>query len=99
MSNKLLARLSRADARLLESHLEAVDLPLRKVLQVRSKRIEQVYFLDSGAASVVANGEQAIEVGMIGREGMVGLPVVLGNGDRFPNEIYMQIAARLPIHS
>ena len=65
---------------------------MRKSLQARNKRIEQVYFLDSGAASVVANGEQAIEVGMIGREGIVGLPVVLGNGDRFPNEIYMQIA-------
>ena len=56
------------------------------------KRVEQIYFLDSGVASVVANGEREIEVGMIGREGVVGLPVVLGNGDRFPNEIYMQIA-------
>jgi CRP-like cAMP-binding protein len=92
MANKLLARLSRADARLLEPHLEAVDLPVRKPLQARNKRVEQVYFLDSGVASVVANGERAIEVGMIGREGMVGVPVILGNGDRFPNEIYMQVA-------
>jgi CRP-like cAMP-binding protein len=91
-ANKLLSRLSRADARLLEPHLEAVDLPVRKQLQARNKRVDQVYFLDGGVASVVANGKQAIEVGMIGREGMVGIPVVLGNGDRFPNEIYMQIA-------
>jgi len=46
----------------------------------------------SGVASIVANGSHAIEVGMIGREGMTGVPVVLGNGDRFPHEIYMQIA-------
>jgi hypothetical protein len=31
---------------------------------------------------------------MIGRDGMVGIPVVLGNGDRFPNEIYMQVVGR-----
>jgi hypothetical protein len=50
-------------------------------------------------ASVVANGQHPIEVGMIGREGMTGVPVVLGNGDRIPHEIYMQIAGsgrRLP---
>jgi len=29
---------------------------------------------------------------MIGREGMTGASVVLGNGDRVPHEIYMQIA-------
>jgi CRP-like cAMP-binding protein len=91
-SNKLLARLSRADARLLEPHLEAVDLPLRKQLQARNKRVEQVYFIDSGIASVVANGEQAIEVGMIGREGMSGVSVLLGDGERVPHETYMQVA-------
>ena len=44
-------------------------------------------------ASVVANGEQEIEVGMIGREGMTGLSVVLdGNrNNRAVHEIYMQI--------
>jgi CRP-like cAMP-binding protein len=92
MSNKLLARLSRADAQLLEPNLEAVDLPLRKVLQARNKRIDQVYFPDSGVASVVANGSNAIEVGMIGREGMTGVPVLLANSDRVPHETYMQIA-------
>jgi hypothetical protein len=63
-------------------------------LQGRDKKVEQVYFLDSGVASVVANGGRAIEVGMIGREGMSGSSVLLGNGDRFPHEIYMQIAGR-----
>ena len=31
---------------------------------------------------------------MIGREGMTGASVVLGNGDRVPHEIYMQVAGR-----
>jgi glycerol-3-phosphate O-acyltransferase len=66
--NYILSQLSRADFRLLERHLEAVDLPLRKVLAARNKRVEQVYFIESGFASVVANGRQSIELGIIGRE-------------------------------
>jgi CRP-like cAMP-binding protein len=31
---------------------------------------------------------------MIGREGMTGASVVLGDGDRAPHEVYMQIAGR-----
>jgi CRP-like cAMP-binding protein len=93
-SNELLARVSRADLRLFEDHLEAVELPVRKQLQGRNKRIEHVYFLDSGVASIVANGARAIEVGMIGREGMTGVPVLFGDSDRVPHETYMQIAGR-----
>lgn len=92
MTNQLLARLARADARLLEPHLEAVDLPLRKQLQARNRRVERVFFIDSGIASVVANGDSPIEVGMIGREGMTGLTVVLGDDERAQHETYMQVA-------
>ncbi len=93
-SNKLLSRLSRADLRLLEPHLEAVDLPVRRQLESRNKPVGHVYFLDRGMASVVANGTHEIEIGMIGREGMTGLSVVLdGDGkNRAIHETYMQIA-------
>ena len=84
--NHILSQLSRADFRLLERHLEAVDLPLRKVLAARNSRVEQVYFIESGIASVGANGKYPIEVGIIGREGMSGMSVVMGNGDRVPHE-------------
>ena len=75
-SNRILSRLSRQDFALLEPHLEPVDLPVRKPLEARRKRIDQVYFIESGFASVVANGtsKPSIEVGIIGREGMTGLP-------------------------
>jgi mannose-6-phosphate isomerase-like protein (cupin superfamily) len=62
-SNKLLSRLSRDDARLLEPHLASVDLPVRKSLQARNRRVDQVYFIESGVASIVANGSREIEVG------------------------------------
>jgi len=92
-SNRILSRLPRADFALLEPHLEAVDLPLRRPLEASKKRIDQVYFIESGFASVVANGSNkaSIEVGIIGREGMTGLAVVLGH-DRAHHETYMQAA-------
>lgn len=92
--NRILARLSRGDFALLESHLQAVDLPVRKQLESPNKRIDQVYFIEAGFASVVAHGSgraggQGIEVGLIGREGMTGLAVIMGT-DRSPNETFMQ---------
>jgi CRP-like cAMP-binding protein len=92
-SNRILSRLSGEDFGLLADHLEIVDLPLRRVLEARKKRIEHVYFIQSGFASVVANGsaKQNIEVGLIGREGMTGIGVILGT-DRAVHETYMQLA-------
>ena len=93
MDNRILSRLSVADFHLLEPHLDPVDLPLRKPLESRNKKITSVYFPESGFASVVANGagQQSIEVGLIGREGMTGVSVVLGH-ERALHETYMQAA-------
>ena len=90
-SNWLLSRLSRTDARLLQPHLKPVDLPVRRQLEARKKRVEDVYFLDAGLASVVANGGHPVEVGIIGREGMTGLSVVLDGDHRIIHETFMQI--------
>ena len=90
--NRILSRLSREDFALLSPHLEAVDLPLRTSLEKRKKRIDQVYFMESGFASVVAgSGGRSIEVGIIGREGMTGLAVVLGH-ERAQHETFIQAA-------
>jgi CRP-like cAMP-binding protein len=91
--NRLLLRLKADDLALLQPGLTRVDLPLRKQLEAPGKRINYVYFIDSGFASVVADGSarNKIEVGMIGREGMTGLAVVLGS-DHTPHETYIQNA-------
>ncbi|HET9394450.1 MAG TPA: Crp/Fnr family transcriptional regulator, partial [Nitrospiraceae bacterium] len=93
--NKLLSRISTRDLKVLTRHLKAIDLPLRKRLETSGRPIDQVYFLESGFASVVANGTPAdrVEVGMIGREGKTGLAVVIGT-DRSPNDTYMQNAGK-----
>ena len=89
--NKLLSSLSTDDFGLLEPHLESVTLGLRKMLEKPNKSIEAVYFPQTGFASVVAvqRGGKEVEVGLIGREGMTGLPIVLGN-HRSPHAVYVQ---------
>ena len=89
--NRLLASLSTDDFDLLEPHLESVTLGLRKYLERPNRRIEAAYFPEAGFASVVAvqsKGKQ-VEVGLIGREGMTGLPIVFGN-HRSPHATYIQ---------
>jgi CRP-like cAMP-binding protein len=90
-SNLILSRLSRADLRLLEPHLEPEDLPIRKMLHARNKRIDHVYFPESGIASVVANGDHALEIGIIGREGMSGMSVIFGSKERATHDTYVQV--------
>jgi CRP-like cAMP-binding protein len=94
-SNLILLSLAQKDLALLEPDLESVDLPLRHQLEGRNRRIEHVYFPDSGFASVVANGDSSrqVEVGLIGREGMTGVALLMG-ADRGPNETYIQMAGK-----
>ena len=96
--NRILSRLSAADMALLKPDLEAVELPLRYVLEEANKPITHSYFIEYGLASIVAgNGHKRLEVGLIGCEGMTGLPIVLGN-DRSPNETFMQVAGNGSTH-
>src|SRR5271154_443942 len=90
-SNKLLESLSTDDFDLLAPHLESVTLGLRKHLERPNRRIETVYFPEGGFASVVAvqSSGKEVEVGLIGREGMTGLPIVFGN-HRSPHATYIQ---------
>lgn len=90
--NRLLAHLSRVDYERLQPHLKPVALDYRTVLYAPHTAIDFVYFLESGVASLVntmKNGD-ASEVGTIGNEGIVGLPVVLGDTTA-PTGVYIQV--------
>ena len=91
--NDLLAQLSQQDFSLLDEYLVPVDLPLRKYLETRSRKITTAYFVESGIASVVANGRigDGVEVGLIGHEGVSGVSVLLG-AEKATNDTYMQVA-------
>jgi len=93
--NRLLAFLSPKDFDLLQPGLKPIELPLRFALEKPATPIDYVYFLESGIASVVAvqPHDIRVEVGLIGPEGMTGLPIVLGD-QQTPNSTYMQVAGR-----
>jgi CRP-like cAMP-binding protein len=70
-------------------NLELVELRLRQPIEAANTPIAHIYFPESGIISVVANSDDdQIEAGLIGREGMSGAAVVLGN-HRSPNHAYV----------
>ena len=76
----------------LSPHLEPVTLEYRRSLYEADATIEFVWFIETGVGSLVntmANGDAA-EVGTIGNEGMVGLPLILGD-HRAPTAVYVQV--------
>jgi CRP-like cAMP-binding protein len=91
--NRLLAALSPADLVLLQPHLNSIAVAVRHEIERPNRRIESVYFMDAGIASVVAvqADKTQVEVGLIGPEGMSGTAVVLG-GDQSPHSTYIQVA-------
>ena len=91
--NRLLAAMSAADLALIRPHLKPVAMPLLKDMERPNRRIETIYFMEAGMASVVAEqpDETRVEVGLIGAEGMSGAAVVLG-GDQSPHATYIQAA-------
>ena len=72
--------------------MKRVSLSFKQVLYQPNETIQHVYFLENGAASILTLMEDgaAVEVGTVGNEGMVGIPVFLG-GDFTPNQTFMQI--------
>ena len=91
-ANRLLSLLPPRDYERLRPHLHRIPLEYRQSLYRAHKPIEFVYFIETGVGSLVntmANG-QASEVGTIGNEGVVGLPLVLGD-DRAPTSVYIQV--------
>ena len=90
--NRLLARLSQADRARISPHLTLVPLSQRTPLVTPGEPIERCYFFESGVASVIsttADGKQ-VEIGIIGREGMVDVATVMG-GETSPLEVFMQL--------
>jgi CRP-like cAMP-binding protein len=80
IQNHLLAALPEKVYKRLIPHLESVDLPSMEVLYEGGEPLTHVYFPSNGLISllVVMEDETPIEVGLIGNEGMFGVPVVLG---------------------
>ena len=78
--NHLIEMLPRKDRRQLLAICEPVDLVLSRVLCERGQLTRHVYFPIDATISLVTpiDGKPVLEVGMVGREGMVGAQLALG---------------------
>lgn len=93
--NRLLTSLPTRDYERLRAQLEPVELPFRFVLYKANTAITFVYFIEEGVGSLVSrmrNGD-ASEIGTMGNEGLVGLPILFGD-DRAPTTTYMQVPGK-----
>lgn len=93
LNNQLLATLSTEKYQRLIPYLKLVELPLRQVLYEPGERIEYVYFPTDAMISLVSIMQDGsmVEVALIGKEGMVGIPVILG-GNSTITQTVVQIA-------
>jgi CRP-like cAMP-binding protein len=92
LRNRILAELPRAKYSSLFSGLRPVTLNEHQVLYSVEDNINSAYFINSGMASLMSITDEgnSIEVGNIGNEGMIGIPVLLRQNTT-PHRIVVQI--------
>lgn len=98
--NRLLRLLPPGDLDRLWPRLEPVELSLKTVLLTPDAVVEAMHFVETGTVSMIAMLEDGaqVEVGLVGPEGVVGLPLLLG-APTSPLEGIVQVsgtALRLP---
>ena len=92
-ANRLLATLPSDVYQHLQPHLKLVSLSVEQSLYEANAPIQQVCFPISAIVSLVATmtDGSTIEVGLVGHEGMVGVPVVMG-GTTGTHRSFVQMA-------
>jgi len=87
----VLSRLSTAEYKRVEPDLERIPLTFGETIYKAKGEIDHIYFPDKGVISIVGitANERPIEVGLIGSEGFIGLPVFLGV-PRSGNDVIVQ---------
>ncbi len=80
ITNRLLEGLPRGDLARILGGCETIDLVFADVLYTPRERLNHVYFPIRGSVSLVMpiDDSGALEVGIVGNEGMFGIPIVLG---------------------
>ncbi|GEP10014.1 cyclic nucleotide-binding protein [Methylobacterium gnaphalii] len=97
MQNRLLRALDPDDYRLLAGAFEPVQLTLGQHLTEANQPIGHAYFIEEGLVSLLADtmrpAADRVEIGIVGYEGMVGVPLLLGT-DRSPHVALVQTEGR-----
>ena len=92
-TNNVLASLASSDEEALRPHMKSIDLRQGMVVGEAGNTIDRVIFPNSGIISVVvalSSGEM-IEIGMIGRDSVLGASVAIED-DVFLNQAIVQVA-------
>ena len=91
--NKILEGLSHEKYHHLFSNLRPVVLTANQVLYDMEDRFASAYFINNGVASFlsIAGDGSSIEIGNVGNEGMVGIPIILREA-KTPNRIIVQVS-------
>ncbi|MDR7037793.1 CRP-like cAMP-binding protein [Methylobacterium sp. BE186] len=94
--NRLLKALSADDFALLQPHLQPLATELRQTLIAPNAQIKQLFFPEVGFGSITTNCSGGkVEIGIIGREGLVGASPVLLGSDRTPHHHFIQSAGEM----
>src|SRR3984885_10331722 len=93
LENELLLDLPEKEGQAIYSRLVFMPLRTHDVLNEAAAPIHYAYFLNSGLASVlnVMEDGKSVEVGLTGKEGFVGLPLLVGFKTS-PSRVIIQIA-------
>lgn len=80
VNNVVLLSLPDQEYNLLRPHLEPAELPQYDILHEPGEKIDFAYFLNEGMTSLVAlsSDGRSVEVGIVGKEGMVGMSLTMG---------------------
>lgn len=94
LKNRLLAALPDSEIHFLQPHLEPVHFAPGTIMYQAGDTIRHVYFPENGMVSLLSVTEQGqtVEVGFTGYEGMVGVPVLLGQTE-MPYQAMVQVKA------
>lgn len=93
MGNAILAALLATEYRRLLPKLRHVTLKRGEIIYRADQRIEEVYFPEEAVVAMVdtTDDKRTVEVGLIGREGLVGINIFLG-GVVTPDRAIVQLA-------
>jgi CRP-like cAMP-binding protein len=80
INNVLLLSIPDFEFDMLRPHLQFTDLPHHFLLHEQGDRLEFAYFPNEGMVSLVVNSSdgRSVEVGIMGKEGLVGTPLSVG---------------------
>ena len=92
LGNRLLRMLSPEDFALLSPHMVPCQARQGTMLFERNKKVDTVWFLDSGVGSIIAVSRegQRVESGLFGRDGFAPVALAMGS-DQSPYEGVIQL--------